>query len=176
MTSIRSILRGAIRRTLPPGEALERTNDLLVPEMLPNMFVTCHYAILEPDSGHYLFANAGHSLPFCKRSGDIEELHARGFPLGIMPATNYQAHETVIQPGECILLFSDGLIEAHNPQGEIYGTHRLKAFLENLVLDDSSFIPALLADLHAFTGPDWVQEDDLTVLCLSRCVTDHLKS
>jgi serine phosphatase RsbU (regulator of sigma subunit) len=93
-----------------------------------------------------------------------------------MPATNYQEHETVTQPGECILLFSDGLIEAHNPQGEIYGTHRLKAFLENIVLDDSSFIPALLADLHAFTGPDWVQEDDLTVLCLSRCVTDHLKS
>src|SRR5919202_3506397 len=72
-----------------PGEVLSRVNDTLVARIPPNMFVTCFYSILEPESGRLLYANAGHDLPYLHRSGDCEELRARGMPLGLMPEMSY---------------------------------------------------------------------------------------
>jgi serine phosphatase RsbU (regulator of sigma subunit) len=66
-----------------PGEVLERVNNTLLTRIPPNMFVTCFYAILDPTSGHLVYANAGHDLPYLRRrGGDCEELVARGMPLG----------------------------------------------------------------------------------------------
>jgi serine phosphatase RsbU (regulator of sigma subunit) len=87
------------------------------------MFVTCFYAILEPESGRFLYANAGHNLPCCCHDEHpARELSARGMPLGLMPGMSYEEKETVVVPGESVLFYTDGLIEAHNPQGEMFGT------------------------------------------------------
>ena len=81
------------------------------------MFVTCFYAILDPESGRLIYANAGHDLPYCApQNGEAEELRARGMPLGLMPGMTYEEKEIVLEAGESALFYSDGLVEAHDPQ------------------------------------------------------------
>jgi serine phosphatase RsbU (regulator of sigma subunit) len=77
-----------------PGEVLSRVNETLLSRIPSNMFVTCFYAILEPESGSLTYANAGHDLPYLHRGrGDAEELRARGMPLGLMPGMSYEEKE-----------------------------------------------------------------------------------
>jgi steroid delta-isomerase-like uncharacterized protein len=78
----------------PPSEMLQRVNEALFANIPANMFVTCFYAILEPQSGSLSYANAGHDLPYLHRNGDAEELRARGMPLGLMPGMSYEEKET----------------------------------------------------------------------------------
>src|SRR5215212_10223111 len=74
-----------------PGEVLSRVNETLLARIPLNMFVTCFYAILEPESGNLTYANAGHDLPYLRRvGGDAEELRARGMPLGLRPGRSYE--------------------------------------------------------------------------------------
>jgi predicted ester cyclase len=101
-----------------PGEVLERVNETLLARIPPNMFVTCFYAILDPERGNLTYANAGHDMPYVRRVGGYaEELRARGMPLGLMPGMSYEEKEIVFDAGEAALFYSDGLVEAHNPQG-----------------------------------------------------------
>src|SRR5215210_8604428 len=109
MASTRSMLRAVAQASeYSPGDVLSRVNDSLVIDIPPNMFVTCLYAILDPNSGGLTYANAGHDLPYLHRNGAAEELRARGMPLGLMPRMSYQEKETT--------LYSDGLVEAHDPK------------------------------------------------------------
>jgi serine phosphatase RsbU (regulator of sigma subunit)/anti-sigma regulatory factor (Ser/Thr protein kinase) len=175
MATTRSILRGAARRMIAPGPVLERTNDLLCPEIPPKMFVTCLYAILDPANGRLQYANAGHDLPYHRRDGGVEELRAIGMPLGLMPNTRYEEHEITLAPGDSVLFYSDGLVEAHNTRRELFGFPRLQAFVERHPAGDGpALIKALLADLAAFTGPDAEQEDDITLVSLQRLEGPHL--
>ena len=102
-------------------EVLERVNETLLARIPPNMFVTCFYAILDPKSGSLSYANAGHDLPYLHRNGEAEELRARGMPLGLMPGMSYEEKETILEAGEGVLFYSDGLVEAHDPKGEMFG-------------------------------------------------------
>jgi len=93
-----------------PGVVLERVNEALYPNIPPNMFVTCFYAILEPQSGYLSYANAGHNLPCCRRhEGTATELWARGMPLGLMSGMSYEEKKTGLVSGDSILFYSDGL-------------------------------------------------------------------
>ena len=150
-----------------PGEMLERVNETLLPRIPPNMFVTCFYAILDPKSGNLTYANAGHDLPYLCRNGEAKELRARGMPLGLMPGMRYEEKETTLDAGETALLYSDGLVEAHGPKGEMFGFPRLRALIaehgEERWLGDF-----LLEELYSFVGEGWEQEDDITLLTLRR--------
>jgi serine phosphatase RsbU (regulator of sigma subunit)/anti-sigma regulatory factor (Ser/Thr protein kinase) len=169
MATTRSVLRGAARRLIAPGAVLERTNDLLCPEIPPKMFVTCLYAILDPASGRLQYANAGHDLPYHRRTDSVEELRAVGMPLGLMPGTRYEEHEITLAPGDSVLFYSDGLVEAHDTRREMFGFPRLQAFVERHPPGDgATLIKVLLAELGAFTGPDAEQEDDITLVSLRR--------
>jgi serine phosphatase RsbU (regulator of sigma subunit) len=113
-----------------PGEVLARVNETLVARIPSNMFVTCFYAILDPNSGSFSYANAGHDLPYLHRGiGDAEELRARGMPLGLMPGLGYEEKEIILEAGEAALFYSDGLVEAHDPKGEMFGFPRLRALV-----------------------------------------------
>lgn len=166
MASTRAILRGAARRMLPPGEALARTNELLLPEIPRHMFVTCLYAILDPRTGVFQFANAGHNLPVGCHNGSVRELRATGMPLGLLEDMTYEEHTATIRPGECLLLYSDGLVEAHNPQGSLFGFDRLHQKMATFFRQGGTLVDYLLNDLKSFTGEDWEQEDDVTLLTL----------
>jgi predicted ester cyclase len=168
MSSTRSMLRALARASNSPGEVLEQINDLLVTDIPPNMFVTCFYAILDPKSGHLVYANAGHDLPYVRRrEGDCEELRARGMPLGLMPEMNYEENEITLQASEAALFYSDGLVEAHNPKGEMFGFPRLQVLVAEHG-EEKSLEETLLEELYSFVGEGWEQEDDITLLTLRR--------
>src|SRR5215203_2005946 len=150
-----------------PGEVLARVNETLVARIPPNMFVTCFYAILDPESGSLTYANAGHDLPYLYRNGGAEELRARGMPLGIMPGMSYEEGEVSLAEGNCVLFHSDGLVEAHNPRGEMFGFPRLRALVAEHG-EERSLGNLLLEELYSFTGEGWEQEDDITLLTLRR--------
>ena len=151
-----------------PGEVLEQVNETLVARIPSNTFVTCFYAILDPESGTLRYANAGHDLPYLRRvGGDAEELRARGMPLGLIPGMNYGQKEVVLEEGEAALFYSDGLVEAHDPQGEMFGFPRLQTLVAEHG-EERSLEEALLEELYSFVGEGWEQEDDITLLTL-RC-------
>ena len=171
MATTRTMLRAAAQRLLSPGEVLQRVNDVLVQDIPPNMFVTCLYAILDPGSGRLVYANAGHDLPYRRRAGrgeGAEELRARGMPLGLMPGMGYEEKEMVLNRGESVLFYSDGLVEAHDRRREMFGFPRLQGLVGAHRSGGSALISFLLAELARFTGEDWEQEDDITLVTLDR--------
>jgi predicted ester cyclase len=170
MASARSMLRAVAQASnYSPGDVLGRVNDSLFTDIPPNMFVTCFYAILDPKSATLSYANAGHDLPYLRRGGDgdAEELRARGMPLGLMPGMSYEEKETILQPGEAALFYSDGLVEAHDPRGEMFGFPRLRALIAEHG-EERSLGDFLMEELYSFVEEDWDQEDDITLLTLRR--------
>jgi serine phosphatase RsbU (regulator of sigma subunit)/predicted ester cyclase len=151
-----------------PGEALALANEALYARIPANMFVTCFYAILDPKSARLTYANAGHDLPYLHRNGEAEELRARGMPLGLMPAMSYEEREVSLAEGNCVLFYSDGLIEAHNAKGEMFGFPRLRALVAEHGAEERSLGTILLEELYTFVGDGWEQEDDITLLTLRR--------
>jgi serine phosphatase RsbU (regulator of sigma subunit)/predicted ester cyclase len=168
MASARSMLRAIAQASdYSPGDVLGRVNDALVADIPPNMFVTCFYTILKPESATLRYANAGHDLPYLRRNGDAEELRARGMPLGLMPKMSYEEKEIVLDAGEAAFFYTDGLVEAHNPQGEMFGFPRLRALIAEHD-EEGRLEGLLLEELNSFVGEGWEQEDDITLLTLRR--------
>jgi serine phosphatase RsbU (regulator of sigma subunit)/predicted ester cyclase len=150
------------------GEVLERINETLLARMPTNMFVTCFYAILDPENASLSYANAGHDLPYLRRrGGDAKELRATGMPLGLMSGMSYEEKEIELDVGEGVLFYSDGLVEAHDPKGEMFGFPRLRALVAEQG-EERSLGDFLLDELYSFVGESWEQEDDITLLTLKR--------
>jgi serine phosphatase RsbU (regulator of sigma subunit) len=170
MASARSMLRAVAQGTeYSPGGVLGRINDALANDIPPNMFVTCFYAILDPKSGNLTYANAGHDLPYLHRNADAEELRARGMPLGLMPGMSYEEKEIELDVGESAFFYSDGLVEAHDPKGEMFGFPRLRALVaKHADIEEGSLGDFLMEELYSFVGKGWEQEDDITLLTLRR--------
>jgi serine phosphatase RsbU (regulator of sigma subunit) len=150
-----------------PSEVLAQVNETLFARIPSNMFVTCFYAILDPNSGRFTYANAGHDLPYLWHGGDCEELRARGMPLGLMPGMSYEEKEIVLEPRDNVLLYSDGLVEANDPKGEMIGFPGLRAFVAEHG-GEGSLGALCLEKLYSFVGEGWEQEDDITLLTLRR--------
>ena len=168
MANTQSVLRAVAQRAgIPPSQALEEANDVLYTYLPPNMFATCFYAVLEPTEGWLRYANAGHNLPCCWHEGIVTKLRARGMPLGLLPGMDYEEKQTALAPGDGMLLYSDGLIEAHDPRREMFGTLRMEEFVRAHP-GGATLIDSLLAELEQFTGEAWEQEDDIALLTLQR--------
>lgn len=165
MASARSLLRSTAERLSSPGKVLERTNNLLCPDMPAKMFVTCVYGVLDPANGEITIANAGHNLPYQHTQSGLIERRATGLPLGLMPGMTYPEISFSMQPGDTLLLTSDGVIEAHNPAGEIFGFERVRQLVAEHSGDE--LIANILGVYTQFTGPDHQQEDDMTLVTLA---------
>jgi serine phosphatase RsbU (regulator of sigma subunit) len=150
-----------------PGEVLAQVNETLVDRIPQNMFVTCFYGVLDPKSATFTYANAGHDPPYLWHGGCAEELRARGMPLGLMPEMSYEQKEMILEPTDSALLYSDGLVEAHDPQGEMFGFPRLGALVAERG-EERSLGDFCLEELYSFVGEGWEQEDDITLLTLRR--------
>jgi predicted ester cyclase len=153
-----------------PSEVLSQVNETLIARIPPNMFVTCFYGILDPQNGSMNYANAGHNLPLLWHGGDCEELRARGMPLGLMTGMSYEEKEIVLDAGQGVLFYSDGLVEAHDSKGEMFGFPRLRALVAEHG-ENRSLGNFLLEELYSFVGEEWEQEDDITLLTLERSAT-----
>jgi PAS domain S-box-containing protein len=166
MAITRTMLRSAYHLG-SPGEILQQVNDVLFPDIPPNVFVTCLAVLLDSRTGRLQYANAGHDPPFLRHASGVSKLRATGMPLGLMPDMTYEQKEITLEPGESILLYSDGLAEAHSPHREMFGFPRIEKFVKAHAEGDT-LIDSLLAELERFTGDEWEQEDDITLLMLQR--------
>jgi len=167
MATTQGLLGAEAPRVASPSAALERMNEVLVLNTPTKMFVTCLYMVLDPATGRMRFANAGHNLPYLATGNGVVDLKATGMPLGLMPGSDYELKDEVLPPGTRLLLHSDGLAEAHDDAGEMFGFPRVMSVMERCGREDD-LIEALLAELDEFTGPDWEQEDDITMVTLER--------
>ncbi|MDQ3610050.1 MAG: SpoIIE family protein phosphatase [Actinomycetota bacterium] len=167
MASTHSILRASAARLVSPGEVLERVNDVLYDDIPPHMFVTCLAMVLDPVTGEITYANAGHDLPYVRSRTGVKELRATGMPLGLMAGMSYEEKVAVLEPGDTLLLHSDGIAEAHAPDREMFGFPRLKKLMD-AELSGEALIDLVLADLARFVGPGADQEDDITMVTLER--------
>ncbi|HLF60471.1 MAG TPA: SpoIIE family protein phosphatase [Acidimicrobiia bacterium] len=167
MATCRAMLRAAAQRHAEPSMVLADVNELLVPEIPPAMFVTCLYAVINTEAGEVVFANAGHNLPYVRTGDGVVELRATGMPLGLMPDMTYDERTYSMGRGDVMVLTSDGITEAHNAEGEMYGFPRLMGRVAVKPSDDD-MVAALVGDLEGFTGADAEQEDDITLVVVRR--------
>jgi len=171
MASTRAIVRAAASTLTDPAAILARANAELAPDVPASMFVTAFCGILDPAIGRLQYANAGHTLPYRRTCEQVDYLRATGIPLGMFPDATYETLETTIEPGECLLFLSDGLTEAHNPAGAMFGEGPLSDALLGQ-RSGQALLDHLLHELADFTGPGWEQEDDVTLLTLLRLAPD----
>jgi serine phosphatase RsbU (regulator of sigma subunit) len=167
MASTHALLRDAAPRLVSPGKVLGHVNEMLCVDIPAHMFVTCLALVLDPVSGEVVFANAGHDVPYVRTQGGVAELRARGMPLGLMPGMDYEERRFQFEPGDCALLHSDGLAEAHAPDREMFGFPRVSA-LVGKGPSGEALIDLCLTELGSFTGPNHEQEDDITLVSLQR--------
>lgn len=167
MSTTRTVLRSVAERLRSPGALLQRANQILCPDIPPKMFITCLFAVLNPATGRLCFANAGHDLAYLRCEEGVRELRATGMPLGLMPDMIYEESEVTLQPGETVLFYSDGLVEAHNSAREMFSFRRLRELMGRHP-GGGAMIPYLLDELNGFAGAAWEQEDDVTLVTLQR--------
>lgn len=170
MATTSAMLRAATAGEVYPGRVLGLVNDLLHGIIPTGTFATCFYAILDPFSGRLRYANAGHNLPYLARDSEVIELHAVGMPLGILPEQAYEEKEMILHSDDSILFYTDGLVEAHNENREMFGDHRLRQRIQARAISDG-LIDSLARDLQAFVGPESEQEDDVTLMLLRKVRT-----
>jgi serine phosphatase RsbU (regulator of sigma subunit)/anti-sigma regulatory factor (Ser/Thr protein kinase) len=165
MATTRSVLRAAAERIVSPGKVLQRVNEQLVPDIPDNMFVTCLYSVLDPQSRTLRYANAGHGLAFRRTDDEVQDLKATGMPLGLMPDMRYEESQVQLTPGDTVLFQSDGLAEAHNSKREMFGFPRVKQLMADHP-GGPDLIDTLVAELEIFTMDGWEHEDDVTLLAI----------
>jgi len=127
MASVQASLRAlTMQPGLEPAVLLSMINNLLFRSTEPNRFVTFFYGVVQPDNGGLEFVNAGHNPPLVvSRDGSTRELMGGGMVLGLFENAPYESHETRLDPGDLLLLFTDGLSEANDPEGEEFGEERI---------------------------------------------------
>lgn len=167
MASCRSMLRSSAPHHLSPSAVLKEVNEAIVKEIPPAMFVTCLYAIIDTAAGEVVFANAGHNLPYVRNSDGVIELRATGMPLGLMPDMSYDDRVYRMEPEDVMVLTSDGITEAHNPEGEMYGFGRLMGRVAKKA-EHGDMVAAVVGDLEDWTGDEAEQEDDITLVVVTR--------
>lgn len=168
MATTCAMIRAAAPGRESPGEVLALVNNLLQSYIADSTtFATCFYGILDPASGRLRFANAGHDLPYLSRNGDIVELRATGMPLGLMPDQDYPEQEVRIYDDDLVLFYTDGVVETHNAERDMFGRPRLQELLKADGHEDH-IVEYLLDRLETFAGDTWEQEDDITVVAVRR--------
>jgi serine phosphatase RsbU (regulator of sigma subunit) len=165
MATARSVIRSVGALTSSPGEILLRANANMFGGIPPNTFVTCMIVALDPLSGQARYANAGHDVAYAELGGVSRELRARGMPLGALPGMTYEEMTTTFRPGEMLVLYTDGIVEAHDPLRQLFSFQRLRDIVARATDDPT---PLVLSALESFTGPGWQQEDDITMVSVRR--------
>lgn len=172
MAVSRAALRAEIDRSTDPMEVLSRASRLLDDDLARSeLFVSVFFAIYDPATRTLTYANAGHNPAMLRRAagGPVETLDAEGILFGVLPDFTFERKTVRMEPGDLLLLYTDGLTEARSPEGQMFGEERLAAALSEAWDRPTREIPRLLitaVDLHAAAAP----ADDRTAAVL-RAVT-----
>ena len=169
MALTRTLVRAAVIEADTPALALKRVNDLLIPDTKQGMFVTAVYAVLDQEKHELTYVNAGHNPPlWIKCNGTVERLTRTGVALGAAENVRYEQRVIPLERDDNILLYTDGLTESYNNEGEFFGEERLMAAIQNNLCSSAGD----LLDVVEKSLLDFVQDmpaaDDLTMLVLRR--------
>jgi sigma-B regulation protein RsbU (phosphoserine phosphatase) len=168
-----ALLQGSLRTLLTAGlrgaDLVAKLNVHLCSSIPSNRLITLFYAEMDLGSGAFSYVNAGHNPPFVVRgTGPLERLHSTGMALGILPEATFTAEETLLESGDRLLLYTDGVTEAEGPNDEEYGDERLGEFLEaHRNGSPRAMIDELLADVLRHCGPERPR-DDITLMAVTR--------
>ena len=153
-----------------PSELLETINELLCRRSKHGMFVTLVYMILELATGHISFSNAGHLFPLCSTDKECRLLgtdSTKGPPLGILPGLPFAQEEFILNPGQVLTLYTDGITEAKNSAGAFFGMEGLTAILEKDMGSPEAVVNKISTAVEKFSL-DHGRSDDITLLTLKR--------
>ncbi len=149
-----------------PARALQQLNNQLAERSRRGMFATLLYIELDSSSGGLIVSNAGHLPPIIRQTdGTVKKLPAAGgAPLGILPGMSSGSETAKIGFGETVILYTDGIIEAMNAKGDLYGYERFEALIRKSPADPDALKSAIIDDVNRYTG--WTpQHDDMTLVC-----------
>ena len=170
MMSSRTLLKGTALGLGQPGAVLKEVNDLLGQDNATAMFVTLVYAVYDPVTGNFIYANGGHNPPLLVHSDGGSEYLATtgGIALGVAPGMSYDERMVTLAPGDAVIMYTDGVTEAMNAADELFGEARLQeVFRQSPPQDPQSAARAVFEAVHAFAG-GIKQSDDITCLVLRR--------
>ena len=175
MMSSRTLLKGSAIGLDSPGKVLSEVNQLLQEENDAAMFVTVFYATFDPETGQLAYANGGHNTPLVVHADGSSTVipPTGGVALGVVPGFAYDESSMTLQPGDRVVLYTDGVTEAENDQGDQFELERLcEIFTDGTPMDARATNEAVFAAVEAFAG-DAPQFDDVTCLTLRRSETDQ---
>ena len=172
MAVSRTIIRTTALSVSDPAEALIKANQVILQDSPNDMFLTVFYSILNTTTGHVIFANGGHNHPLLFRSatGTFETLAVRGIILGALPDIHLDSNEVWLAPADLLVLYTDGLTEAMDPEYEEFGEARLRQVINDRRESGAAEImDAILKAMQRFVnGAE--QSDDLTIVVVKNCV------
>jgi serine phosphatase RsbU (regulator of sigma subunit) len=153
-----------------PGKVMARLNAKLCEDTLDDRFVTLVMAVLHPTSHELVVVNAGHMAPIlCTGDGDVLEIGSEqsGLPLGIVPDIAYEQYAMKLALGQTFAMFTDGLTEAANENGELYGLERLRQQAATGLSSPRALVKRLVEDVQQFVGPR-APGDDMCIVSFGR--------
>ncbi len=169
MAETRSVLRSHVQRSVPPGELLRLLNELLYEDLTRSeLFISMFYVSYSFQTGSLRYSNAGHNRPLLLKQDApwCTDLDTEGLILGVLPEVGFEEKSVLLEPGDILLLYTDGIIESQNSSGEFFGMERLCRTVQ-LRRDDTpdAIISALFEDLDEFLE-DAPPNDDITLVAL----------
>jgi serine phosphatase RsbU (regulator of sigma subunit)/putative methionine-R-sulfoxide reductase with GAF domain len=169
MALSRSLMRAAALDASPPSKAVERANRWIARDSQSGMFVTLFYGLLDYTTGLLRYTNAGHNPPLLlRRNGTVELLGISGIAPGVIEEARYRESQAVIEAGEVLVCYTDGVTEAINAAEEEYGVARLTELIQRYhARPADTIVQAILSDLAAHTG-ERPAFDDVTLIVLKR--------
>jgi len=171
MALTRTLMRAAAGEGRSPGDALGRVNELLVPDAKHGMFVTGLYAIVSLASGEAIVANAGHHPPLILRSEDgrLEQMERGETALGVLKDVAFREHPVTLHPGDCMVLYTDGVTEALSVNGAFFGESQLHEVIRQRCERDTAegTLSRIIDAVEGFVG-DQPPSDDLTLMVVRR--------
>ena len=173
MMSSRTWMKGAAIGNPEPAEVLSEVNSLLHEGNETQMFVTALYAVYTPETGEFTYASGGHDAPLLVRADGSSELLplTGGIALGIIPGIEYGQNTVTLNPGETIVLYTDGVTEAMNNEGEQFGVERMREVFVNSAPKNSDDAAHTIFDAVNAFADGAAQSDDITCLTLCRSET-----
>ncbi len=163
---VSGIMRAAAPRALHPEEMLSLLNDSLQERRVDAQYVTMVYASWNDEDQTLEIANAGAVQPLISRNGEVETIHAEGFPLGLFPNVSYEQFTLSLRPGDCVVFFSDGLADAQNPEGEMFGTEELCEIVQQNAFLGANELADLIMDKISEFQAEAEHFDDETLIVL----------
>ncbi|MNK48257.1 Phosphoserine phosphatase RsbU [compost metagenome] len=171
MAVVRSCLHTQVLTNHRVVDVMKVANNLVRSSSLERQLMTFFYSILDTRTGTLTYANAGHLHPYLYRAatGEVETLPSASYPLGVRDNASYPEKQVQLHPGDLLVFYSDGIIEAMNPEGEEFGFDRMEGLVRRMGGNSADrFVKDLLSEWRqfAFAGKEQPTEDDVTVVAV----------